>query len=73
MMRSSFISLYQELVQQTEDKLCSNNVLLGSQTRTDAREQADQDPLIAGTQTSTRTRENPDSDNSCYGHFSIIP
>jgi len=73
MMRSSFISLYQESVWQAEDKPCSANILLGTQTRTNSQEQSDQDPRSSGTQTVTNTRENLDSDNSCYNHFSIIP
>ncbi len=73
MTKSSFISLYQEAVRQAEDASCPANILLGTQTRTDSQEQADQDPRSSGTQTVTDTRENLDSDNSCYNYFSIIP
>jgi hypothetical protein len=73
MMKSSFISLYQEGVRQTEeDTSPSANILLGTQTNTDSREQSDQDPRSSGTQTVTNTRENLDSENICYNYFSII-
>lgn len=73
MMRSSFISLYQEAIRQAEDKPSSANIVLGTQTKTDSQEQSDQDPRNSGTQTVTDTRENLDSDSSCYNQFSIIP
>ena len=72
-MRSSFIALYQESVRQTEVTSKSNDILLGTQTRTDSQEQADQDPRNFRTQTVTQTRENGDSDSSCYKQFSILP
>ena len=71
-MKSSFISLYQEAVCQKKENSCTADILLGTQTRTDSREQTDQDPDNFGTQTSTRARENPDSDQS-YTQFAIIP
>jgi hypothetical protein len=70
--KSSFISLYQEAVSQAEDIFTSANILLGTQTNTDSREQSDQDSRSSGTQTVTNTRENLDSENSCYNYFSII-
>lgn len=73
MTKSSFISLYQEALCPAEDIPHSANILLGTQTKTDSREQSDQDPRSSGTQTFTDTRENLDSDNSCYNYFSIIP
>lgn len=72
-MNSSFISLYQESVCETEIKSKSADILLGTQTKTDSREQSDQDPRNFATQTVTKTRENNDSDNSCYNHFFVIP
>ncbi len=71
-MKYSFISLYQEKVFQKKGDTHSTNILLGTQTRTDSREEPDQDPDNRGTQTSTRTRENPDIDYS-YTKFTVIP
>jgi hypothetical protein len=73
MTKSSFISLYQEAVRQTEETSPSAKILLGTQTNTDSQEQSDQDPRSSGTRTVTNTRENLDSENSCYNYFSIIP
>lgn len=73
MTKCSFISLYQEAVHQPKDKLHLTNVLLGTQTRTDSREQTDQDPRSLSTQTVTDSRENLNSDTSSYNQFSIIP
>ncbi len=50
----------------------SSDILLGTQTHTDSREELDQDPDNRGTQTSTRVRENPDIDYS-YTKFTVIP
>ncbi len=72
MMKCSFISLYQEPVRQPKN-INVANVLLGTQTRTDSKEETDQDPRSLGTQTRTDTRENFDSDTSCYNQFAIIP
>ena len=69
-MKSSFISLYQEPTSKQEDSHLSSRIILGTQTRTDSREQGDQDPSSFGTQ--TRTRENTDTDSS-YTSFSIVP
>jgi hypothetical protein len=71
-MKSSFISLYQEPTSKQEDNHLSSRIRLGTQTRTDSREQSDQDPSSFGTQTQTRTRENTDT-NSSYTSFSIVP
>ncbi len=71
-MKCSFISLYQEKVRQHEENLHSANILLGTKTITDSREQVDQDPRNLGTQTQTRIRENADTDAS-YMQFAIIP
>jgi hypothetical protein len=72
-MKCSFISFYQEAVCQQKEHPHSANILLGTQTNTDSREQTDQDPRNLGTQTATNTRENLDSDTSYYTQFSIIP
>jgi hypothetical protein len=71
-MKCSFISLYQEAVGQQKENPHSVDILLGTQTRTDAQEQTDQDPRTLGTQTFTKARENSDTDTS-YTHFAIIP
>ena len=71
-MKCSFISLYQEKVFQEKVNIHSTDILLGTQTRTDSREELDQDPDNLGTQTSTRGRENPDTDYS-YTKFTVIP
>jgi hypothetical protein len=73
MTKCSFISLYQEAITQSKDTVSLANGLLGTQTRTDSREQADQDSRSSGTKTVTDTRENLDQDTSCYNQFSIIP
>ena len=73
MPKSSLISLYQETVSQTQNLTGSPNIWLGTHTRTDSREQTDQDARNSRTKTLTNTRENLDYDNSCYNFFSIIP
>jgi len=71
-MKCSFICLYQEAVRQQNENPNSANILLGTQTRTDAQEQTDQDPRSLGMQTFTKARENSDTDAS-YTQFAIIP
>jgi|GEM_PF-5581533 len=73
MKKCSFISVYQEPVNLLNNSSPSNKILLGTQTKTDSREQSDQDLRNFGTLTSTATRENRDSDASCYSQYSIIP
>lgn len=73
MNNSSFISIYQEPAKQQRYSSEFNQPDLGTQTKTDSREQSDQDPQNLGTKTSTQTRENDDADISCYVSFSIIP
>ncbi|MBD2207453.1 hypothetical protein H6G33_34470 [Calothrix sp. FACHB-1219] len=71
-MKCSFISLYQEKAFQEKENTHSTDIILGTQTRTDSREELDQDPDNRGTQTSTRARENPDIDYS-NTKFTVIP
>jgi hypothetical protein len=72
MNRCSFISLYQEKVPQVKSDGMPSSQSLGTQTRTDSREQSDQDSFLLGTTTFTQTRETPDVDDS-YTQFSILP
>ncbi|MBD2695039.1 hypothetical protein [Anabaena catenula] len=71
-MKFSFISLYQETIYEQKENAQSANILLGTQTVTDSREQTDQDPHNFGTQTQSRIRETFDTDASCM-QFAIIP
>jgi hypothetical protein len=68
----SFISLYQERVQQNTEDSSLVNTRLGTQTKTDSREQSDPDITNLSTQTQTRGKESADSDNSCVKYF-LIP